>query len=85
LFDRPDLVIWAFVLCVPFYIGIAKIFFGGWDRVLDALRLMLQPQWLLALPGETRESKWIFLKFLCYLLACLAVATTVYQFLLEAF
>lgn len=77
--DKPMLFLGASFAAIPLYIGIAQIFFDGWDDFLDSLRYIYQPQWLSLLRGEWYEDQWASIKFLFYLLVCIAMATTVYK------
>lgn len=85
LLERADLFKYALVLSIPFYLLIAKIVFGGWNDFWDAVRLLLQPDWLSMLRGEWHQDCWSSLKFLFYLIACAAMVTGVYKLLLVYF
>jgi hypothetical protein len=67
------------VVSIPLYIGIGQLFYDNWDDFLDSLRLLYQPQWLSVLRGEWQEDNWASLKFLLFLICCLAAATSIYK------
>lgn len=77
--DRPMLFIGSAIVAIPLYFGIAQIFFDGWDDFLESLRYIYQPAWLSALRGEFYDDQWASVKFLVYLVVCVATATMVYK------
>ncbi|QDT63978.1 hypothetical protein [Calycomorphotria hydatis] len=69
------------VVNIPCYIGIGYFYFGSWRDFGESLRYLISPWWLSLINDESHEDAWYSIKFLIFVVTCIALVVAEWKLL----